>query len=283
MLTQYSSGSSISTYKLPLTSSTQVLQKQSFTLSSRGPHPRQDASHPHATFTDPTGKFLIVPDLGADLIRIFSIDASTGKLTVCPSASASAGDGPRHGTWWRPSADSTDGLYLYTVNELSNSVTGWAASYPSSSSGCLSLSKKQTLSTFESGSPPSSSSSQPVKAAEVHVRDNFLYAANRNDQTFGSQQDSLVTYNISSTGVLDFVEATNAHAWYPRTFSINKGGDLVAVGGQTSSNVAIIARDPATGSLGEVLASVQVGSAGRDGQEDGLSAVVWDASSERIL
>lgn len=228
-------------------------------MSGSGPDPsRQDAPHPHSTITDPTGKYMIVPDLGADLIRIFSIDSSSGKLTACTSAQTGAGDGPRHGTWWNPNgldADSTDGLMLYTVNELASSVTAWAVSYPSSSSGCLTLSKQQTLSTYESGSTPSSpsSSGQPVKAAEVHIRDNFLYAANRNDQTFGSEQDSMATYNISSTGVLDFVEATNAHAWYPRTFSINKAGTLVAVGGQTSSNVAIIARDPETGRLGSCL------------------------------
>ncbi|TKA67552.1 hypothetical protein B0A55_08637 [Friedmanniomyces simplex] len=193
--------SSISTYKLPLTSSSKVLQKDSFTVSGPGPVPsRQDAPHPHSTITDPTGQYLIVPDLGADLIRIFSINASTGKLTTCTPAKAGAGDGPRHGTWWSPNDASVDGLMLYTVNELGNSVTGWKVSCPHS--GCLSLTKTQTLSTYESGAPPSSS--LPVKAAEVHVRGNFLYAANRNDQTFGSEQDSLVTYNISSTGILDF-------------------------------------------------------------------------------
>lgn len=245
-----------------------------------GPGPiasRQDAPHPHAAITDPTGKYLIVPDLGADLIRIFSIAASTGQLTACTPAKADAGAGPRHGAWRSPNPASTNGLMLYTVNELGNSVTTWSVSYPSS--GCLTLSKKQTVSTYASGSPPSPKASTPIKAAEVHIKDDFLYTSNRNDQLFGSGQDSLVTYNISSTGVLDFVEATNAHAWYPRTFSINKAGDAMAVGGQTSSNIAIIARDPTTGRLGNLLASIQLGPLGRDGQEDGLSAVVWDESS----
>lgn len=280
LLTLVSSGSSITTYKTPLSSNSNgPLQTLKFSMSSKGPNPRQDAPHPHATFTDPTGKFLLVPDLGADLIRIFSINQSNGQLTACGQGQAGSGDGPRHGTFWSPTAGSTDGLMLFTVNELGNSVSAWKVSYPST--GCLALSKTQTLSTFKSGTAPSQS--QPVKAAEVHVRDNFLYAANRNDQTFGSQQDSLVLYNISSSGVISFVEATNAHAWYPRTFSINKDGDLVAVGGQTSSNVAIIRRDTSTGRLGDLVATVQVGSAGRDGQEDGLSAVVWNMSSKRNL
>ncbi|KAI7104249.1 hypothetical protein KC352_g37331 [Hortaea werneckii] len=270
---QYSS-SSIITYKLPLTPNTEALQQLSFTMTGEGTDPsRQDAPHPHSTFTDPTGKYMIVPDLGADLVRIFAIDASTGNLKACTPGEAGAGDGPRHGAWWSPNANSTEGLMLYTVNKLSNSVSAWSVSYPASGDGCLSLEKTQTVPTVDSSS--SSSSSLAVKAAEVHIRDNFLYAANRNDQTFGLHQDSLVTYNISSNGVLDFVEATNAHAWYPRTFSISEAGDLVAVGGQTSSNVAIIERNNTTGRLGGLLASIDIATPGQAGQEDGLSAVVW--------
>lgn len=242
-------------------------------MSQAGPvSSRQNAPHPHAIFKDPTGKFLLVPDLGADLIRIFSVDTSSGKLTACPAAQAGAGDGPRHGSWWAPTAGSTQGQMLYTINELSNSVSAWRVQY--STSGCLSLTKTQTLSTFSSGKAPTAGR-QPIKAAEVHVAGNFLYASNRNDQTYGSQQDSLATYSINSSGALSFVENTKANGWYPRTFSINKAGDLVAIAGQTSANVAIVSRNPTTGKLGSLLTSIAVGSKGTDGGEDGLSAVVW--------
>lgn len=167
---------------------------------------------------------------------------------------------------------------LYTVNELSNTVSAWTTSYPSG--GCLTLTKTQTLSTYAQGKAPQNSSTNPTnpaKAAEVHVFGKFLYAANRNDQSFGSQQDSLATFSINpATGALTYVENTNAHAWYPRTFAVNKAGDLVAVGGQTTSNVAIIARNATTGRLGSLLANIQVASLGQGGAENGLSAVVWD-------
>jgi 6-phosphogluconolactonase (cycloisomerase 2 family) len=243
-------------------------------MSQPGPvSSRQNAPHPHAIFKDPTGKFLLAPDLGADLIRIFAVDSSTGKLTACPAAQTAAGDGPRHGTWWSPGSGSTKGQMLYTVNELSNSVSAWRTTY--STSGCMSLTKTQTLSVFAPGKTPATGK-QPIKSAEVHVSGNFLYASVRNDQSFGSQQDSLATYSIdASTGAIAFVESTKANAWYPRTFAINKAGTLVAVGGQTSANVAVVARDPATGKLGALLASLPVGSKGTDGGEDGLSAVVW--------
>ncbi|KAK6219272.1 hypothetical protein LQW54_002260 [Pestalotiopsis sp. IQ-011] len=264
--------STLTTFKLPLTSSTQAVQTQKFNMSAPGPNKsRQTAPHPHSVIADPTGKYLIAPDLGADLVRVFSIDATSGQLTACTPGEAGAGDGPRHGTWWSPKAGSTDGQMLYTVNELGNSVSAWKVAY--GSSGCLTLSKTQTLSTYAAGKTGPTGS----KAAEVHVSGNFLYAVNRNDKTFGAKEDSIVTYSIdASSGAITFVEATNAHAWYPRTFAINKAGTFVAVGGQTSSNIAIIQRDAATGKLGDLVANLAIATPGTDGGEDGLSAVIWD-------
>ncbi len=264
--------STLTTYKLPLSVDTAIQQQFKFNLTAPGPNPRQDASHPHSSFPDPTGRFLLVPDLGADLVRIFSVDAASGDLQDCGAGQASPGDGPRHGAFWARAPDSTDGLTLYTVNELSNSVSAWAVTYPDSEAGCLTLSLTQTLPTYAEGTAAPAGS----KASEVHVRDNFLYAANRADETFGAGQDSLATYAIDAeTGGIAWLGAANAHAWFPRTFAVNAAGDLVAVGGQTSSNVAVLARDPATGRLGDLVASVQVASPGTPGQEDGLSAVVW--------
>jgi 6-phosphogluconolactonase (cycloisomerase 2 family) len=262
--------STLTTYKLPLGSG-QAISKFTFTMNGRGPNAsRQDKPHPHSIIADPTGKYLLAPDLGADLIRIFSVDASSGKLTQCTNAQAGSGDGPRHGAFWTKPGDTGATMY-YTVNELGNSVTSWKVSYPSG--GCIKLDKSQTISTYPSGKKAPNGS----KAAEVHVYDNFVYAVNRNDKTYGSQQDSAATYSIdASTGAITFVEATNAHSWYPRTFQINKAGNLVAFGGQTSSNVAIVERNTTTGRLGNQLASLVVGSPGQDGAENGLSAVIWD-------
>ncbi|KAI6085232.1 putative isomerase YbhE [Hypoxylon rubiginosum] len=262
--------STLTTYELPLTNTSAVLQQLKFNLTEPKTNPRQNAPHPHASQLDPTGKFIIVPDLGADLVRIFTIDPATGNLTACEPGVADDGDGPRHGAWWAPTEGSTDGQKLYTVNELGNSVSAWDVTYPEG--GCLTLKKTQTLSTYAAGSAAPNGS----KASEVHVSGNFLYAANRADETFGAENDSMATYAIdAATGAISWVEATPAHAWFPRSFSINKAGDLVAIGGQTSSNVAIVARDPKTGKLGELKANVQVATPGTPQQEDGLSTVVW--------
>ncbi|KAF1969870.1 3-carboxy-cis,cis-mucoante lactonizing enzyme [Bimuria novae-zelandiae CBS 107.79] len=267
------SPSTLTTYKLPLSGSTKPLSTLKFTLAQKGPNSRQDVAHPHEALLDPTGKFMLVPDLGADLIRIFSIDANSGTLTSCGSGKADPGDGPRHGQFFWTKPDSTQPQILYTLNELGNSVSSWNITYPSGAGGCISLTKLQTLSTYA----PGTKGGPTTKAAELRTFGNFLYAANRADQTFGSQNDSIATYKIDpATGKITWLEAANAYAYYPRTFEINKAGTLVAVGGQTSSNVAIINRDPATGKLGSLVASVQVATPGRAGEEDGLSAVVWN-------
>lgn len=268
--------STITTYKLPLSSSSQQVQKLRFTMSGRGTVPsRQDKPHPHSVFTDPTGRFLLSADLGADVIRIFAIDASTGQLKDCPAAQATAGDGPRHGSFWQPVPGNTNGTVLYIVNELGNSMSTWSVTYPpaASASGCLSLRRQGALSTYPAGkSAPSGS-----KAAEVHVAGNFVYVANRNDQSFGSRMDSMAAFAINpATGGASFLEASSAYTFFPRTFSINKAGDLVATGGQTSATVAVIKRDTTTGKLGPLLATLAVGNPGTVNNEDGLSAVIWN-------
>ncbi|RWA03833.1 hypothetical protein EKO27_g11273, partial [Xylaria grammica] len=61
--------STLTTYTLPFTEGSKPLQQFKFNMTAPGPNPRQNAPHPHAAHVDPTGKFLLVPDLGADLIR----------------------------------------------------------------------------------------------------------------------------------------------------------------------------------------------------------------------
>lgn len=49
----------------------------------------------------------------------------------------------------------------------------------------------------------------------------------------------------------------------------------MAIGDQTTSNVAIVKRDVSTGQLGSVVASLRLDTAGTVGGEDGLSSIVW--------
>jgi 6-phosphogluconolactonase (cycloisomerase 2 family) len=252
----------ISTHKLPLTSGASAFQTFALTMSGRGPNSRQDAPHPHETIVDPTEQYLLAPDLGADLIRIYKIDASTGKLTACTPYTDTPGTGPRHATFWGKSV-------LYVGNELANSVHAFTVSYPDG--GCLTLTKTQTLTTMPGGKAAPSG----TKVGEVHVKDNFLYASNRRDLSF-SPNDSMAAFSLDSAGVMTFQGLTTSGGTYPRTFQINKAGDMVVIGDQTTANVAVVKRDVATGALGPQIASMRIGVAGHAENDDGLSAVLWD-------
>ncbi|KAI8937105.1 hypothetical protein NX059_006319 [Plenodomus lindquistii] len=264
--------SQISTFKLPLTGGL-PLQTVQFNMSSPGAVPsRQEAPHPHHVVVDPTGDFLIVPDLGADLLRIFKINKSSGQLTTCPAAKTLPGTGPRHAAFWTPGKNrhrwAAKETALFVADELKNTVSRWSVSYPYG--GCLTLDLKESLTPYQGNAtaPPGAS------LGEIRVRGNFLYTSNRNDTKF-SPNDSMTQYTIGSNGSLTWTDNTSSHGTIPRTFDINKAGNYVAIGDQASANVAIVERDVASGKLGKLVADLRIGPVGTPGNPEGISAVVW--------
>jgi 6-phosphogluconolactonase (cycloisomerase 2 family) len=259
-------GSSFTTYKLPLSPSTQVLQKFSYTMPGPGPNPaRQEAPHPHGVHTDPSGKFLFVPDLGMDRIHMFKINKSTGQLTACPDIIAPPGSGPRHAAFWPPN----DARMLYSVYELTSAMGAYTLKY--NGDDCPSVNLVQVLNAYAGNA----TAPKGTKGAEVIVKDNYVYLPNRNDLKF-NPNDSITQYTINpSTGLLTYTNNTNAYGWYPRTFVINKAGDFAAIGDQTSANIAIVKRDVRTGTLGKLVASLRIGDTGQPESETGISSVIW--------
>lgn len=244
-------------------------------MATRGPNKqRQDVPHPHHAFVDPTGEYLVVTDLGADLIRINKIDKTTGKLTECPPGKPPPGTGPRHGAFWSPVGATSrvrrgaEGSVLFVANELANTVSSWIVTYPAG--GCLTLAQKQSLTPYQGNS----TAPRGTKVGEIKVKGNFVYTSNRNDKKF-APNDSMTQYTIFPTGLFSWTENTSSYGTYPRTFDINEAGDFVAIGDQTTSNVAIVARDVVTGKLSQHVADLRVGATGIPENEDGLSAVVW--------
>jgi 6-phosphogluconolactonase (cycloisomerase 2 family) len=105
------------------------LQTLRFTLKAPGApgsNPdRQELPHPHEALVDPTDSFILVPDLGADLVRVFSIDAATSRLTESTPLQTPPGSGPRHGAFLVSGA----GTFLFVVFELTNIVTSYKVTY----------------------------------------------------------------------------------------------------------------------------------------------------------
>lgn len=243
---------------------------------------RQDAPHLHEVFLDPTGTFVLSPDLGSDVVRVYKIEPSSGSLKACPDLTVTAGTGPRHGLFWTPGVSSALSsrivhrkrslaeTTLYIVGELSNKVTVYTVTYDLKSD-CLSFNETQSLYPYPNGT----SVPNGANVAEIHLSQPYLYVSIRTDHAF-SPNDSIATLQLNDTGAVNFQRLSSSYGTVPRTFAINKKGDLVAIGDQASSNVAIVQRDPHTGQLGDEVANLAVGQKGTVGESDGLSSVIWE-------
>jgi 6-phosphogluconolactonase (cycloisomerase 2 family) len=68
---------------------------------------------------------VLVPDLGADLVRVYQANAGTLKLTPIEPLAVAPGSGPRHGAF----KTAYNKTYYYLVTELTNTIVGYEVHY----------------------------------------------------------------------------------------------------------------------------------------------------------
>nr|POE49757.1 putative 6-phosphogluconolactonase [Quercus suber] len=264
-------GSAVSSWLLEEGGDFEFNQTIAFTLAQPGPVPdRQEAPHEHEAIVDPTGQFILVPDLGADLVRVFSYDDSTLLLSPLDPLQAAPGSGPRHAAFWTHAC--SDETYFYLVAELASTVTAYHVTYLPGNDG-LQFDEVFKSTTF--GSQPLPAGNAP---AEIHVTpDNqYLIISNRGDKSFditlnnGTQvpSDTLSTFSIQANGSLSLHQLSPAGGSFPRQYSINAAGDKLAVGLQNNNEVVILSRDVASGMVGQEIARIGLGGP--------VTCVVWD-------
>lgn len=130
-------GSAVSSWYLDGNGNFSFNQEVTFSLNQSGPvADRQAAPHEHEAITDPTGQYVLVPDLGADLVRVFSYNNDLQLQELAPLQGA-PGSGPRHAAFYNPYGVACDTCttYLYIVNELASTVTGYTVTYEPSNGG----------------------------------------------------------------------------------------------------------------------------------------------------
>jgi 6-phosphogluconolactonase (cycloisomerase 2 family) len=79
---------------------------------------RQEGSHAHQIITDPSGRYVLAVDLGADTVFGYRLDTASGTLEQVAANRLRAGSGPRH-LAFTPSGD-----LAWIADELSSTVTG---------------------------------------------------------------------------------------------------------------------------------------------------------------
>ena len=206
--------------------------------SGSGPNKRQTKAHAHGIALDPTGRWGLVSDLGADRVFVYGFDRATRVLATDDAANPRAfavapGSGPHHAAFAR------DGRFVYVLDELAGDVQvlRWDPR-------AARLAPVQTVATS------SDRYEGPKSGAEIAVgRDGrFVYVEDRGE-------NALVVYRTNAaTGELALLQRISSGGDKPWAFAIDPSGRWMLVA--NSAKVSLFKIDPATGTLSDSGQSV---------------------------
>jgi 6-phosphogluconolactonase len=190
---------------------------------------RQEAPHAHMAMPDPTGRFILVNDLGLDRTFVYLLDRVEGKLISTENpAVALPGSGPRH------LAFHPNGKFVYVINELSNTISVWTWDASTGAMGRI-----QTIGTLPSWYAGISTTAQILVSADGR----FVYGSNRG-------HDSIAIFSCDpASGMLSYVGEQWTFGETPRNFNFDPSGSFMYVGHQNTDNLVIFKVDKATGKL----------------------------------
>jgi len=222
------SGGSISLFNvLPGGGLSELIQK--IQDVGKGPFPiRQTEPHAHSTKFDATGKLLFAADLGIDELKIYQVSAGDKPLTpnTQPFIKLAPGSGPRHFEF------SSDGNFIYVINELSSTITVlikyggvWK--------------EIQTIKTLPKDFKGES------WCADIHLSDNgrYVYASNRG-------HNSIVVFTRNPTsGRLEIIQTCSSVGNWPRNFTLDPTGKFLLVANERSNEITVFKVDEPSGKL----------------------------------
>lgn len=198
---------------------------------------RQEGPHAHETVFSADNRFLYVPDLGLDHIRIYKVDAAQAKLTPNdpPFVQEEPGSGPRHIVF------SPSGKHAYVVNELKSVV--YVFNHDTATGG---LQQVQTVSTLPAGFTGENAPAEVL----MDRSGKFLYASNRGPGTIA------VFAVDAENGTLKQTQVAATGGTFPRGVEIDPTGHYMLAGDQKADQFVVFKIDPSNGQLsltGKVL------------------------------
>jgi len=209
-----------------LAPATQVVQH-----TGSGPNAaRQTAAHAHCIVADPSNRFVLAADLGADRVFVYRLDLEGKSLRHIEGGDAvmRAGAGPRH-IAFHPTLP-----LVFVANELDSTV---ATLRFDAVRGALSpLDIRSTVPAGWTGAN---------FPADIHVAPSgrTLYVSNRG-------HNSLAVFSVAeSTGALALDQVVSTEGDWPRNFSLDPTGRWLLVANQRSDSIVVFGRDHKSGRL----------------------------------
>lgn len=207
-----------------------------------GPSPRQLGPHPHYVVVDPSRRYALVADFGADRVFVYDYDPATHRMSVGtpdgPGSFATApGSGPRR------LAFHPNGRTAYLLNELTADiqVLRWDARHGE-------LTSRQTLSTN------SVDHTGATSAAELAIScdGRHVYTSNRGE-------NALVVFATDpATDLLTEIQRIPCAGVTPWSFALHPSGRWLFVANEASGTVNLFQVDRKSGHLTDTGTSVAV-------------------------
>lgn len=190
---------------------------------------RQSEAHAHCIVADPSSRFAVAADLGADRIFSYRLDLNAKSLHRVAGGEAvmHPGSGPRH-IAFHPTLP-----LIFVSGELDSTV---ATLRFDAGHGKLSLvSAQRTV--------PASWTGKNYPA-DIHIdpTGHVLYVSNRG-------HNSIAVFTVAPTGALSLAQTAPSGGDWPRNFSLDPTGRWLLVANQKSDSIVVFARDRDKGGL----------------------------------
>jgi 6-phosphogluconolactonase len=191
---------------------------------------RQEAPHAHCIIPDPSNRFALAADLGADRVFVHDLDADRTSMRIVEDAGGAAkpGAGPRHLTF-HPRLP-----LVYVANELDSTVS------------TLRFDRERgTLSYVDSRSTLPDGWTGTNYPADIHLSRaaRTLYVSNRG-------HNSIAVFTVATgTGALTLDQVISTDGDWPRNFSLDPSERWLLAANQRSGTIVVFARDTDSGRL----------------------------------
>ena len=187
-----------------------------------------DLPHAHAAVMDASNRWLLVPMLGADAIRVYRLNANKHVVpSNPPMVHARKGSGPRHLVF------TADNRHVYCLNELDGSIDLFAFD---SADGALRLEQSVNM------LPPGCDGKPWAAELRITPDDRFLYATDRTASVIAAFAVDQSSGKMSLIGHFPTEPQ-------PRGMGIDASGRWLVAAGQLNAHLTVYAIDQLTGQL----------------------------------